>query len=84
MHDLKKFNRYAEEIAAFKQKADKIKIPETRRKVESLLKELDQQISIINDAHSPTRSGGAKPKSVHENIANTARIRWQLKSLLRV
>lgn len=84
MHDIKKFNRYAEEITAFKQKAQKIKIPETKRKVESLLKDLEEQLSIINDAHRPLEGVSPNPRSVHENIAITAKIRWQLKSLLRV
>ena len=81
MFDIRNIDLYQKEITDFKTKASKIKIPATRREVESLLSNLEKQLQLINDAHSPTRTSKANPKSVHENI--TADIRWKLKTLLR-
>ena len=83
MFDLKASKRFNEEIAAFKAKASKIKIPATKKQVDALIKSLEEQVAIINDAHNATSGIAIDPKSVHENIDATAKIRWKLKSLLR-
>lgn len=74
---------FNKEIVAFKTKAAKIKIPVTKKQVDQLIKDLEEQIKIINDAHNGTKGIPVDPKSVHENIALTSKIRWKLKSLLR-
>jgi hypothetical protein len=83
MFDIKKIELYQKEMTDFKTKASKIKIPATRKEVDELLFNLEKQIKLINDAHSPNMTSKANPKSVHENIATTANIRWKLKTLLR-
>lgn len=83
MFNIRTIELYQKEITDFKTKASKIKIPATRKAVDQLLSDLEEQIKLINDAHSPNRTAKANPKSVHENIATTANIRWKLKTLLR-
>ena len=84
MFNLHESDRFNKEIVAFKTKASKIKILATKKQVDQLIKDLEEQIKIINDAHNGTRGTQVDPKSVHENIALTSKIRWRLKSLLRV
>lgn len=83
MFNLKSVDLYQQEITDFKTKASKIKIPATKKEVDKLLADLDEQIKLINDAHNPNANKKADPKSVHENIATTSKIRWRLKTLLR-
>lgn len=83
MFNLNQSSRFNAEISAFKAKASKIKIPATKRQVDQLIKELEEQVKIITDAHAGQRGFPIDPKQVHENIDTTARIRWKLKSLLR-
>jgi hypothetical protein len=83
MFDIKRIELYQQEMMDFKTKASKIKIPATRREVDKLLITLEEQIKLINDAHSPNMTAKASPKAVHENIEISAAIRWQLKTLLR-
>jgi len=84
MFNLLTSEKYNKELADFKSKASKIKIPETKKQVDQLLRDLEEQVKIINDAHAATRGLPIDPKSVHENIEQTSKIRWKLKSLLRV
>lgn len=83
MFDIKRIALYQQEITDFKTKASRIKIPATRREVDKLLVTLEEQIKLINDAHSPTLNAKADPRAVRENIEISAAIRWKLKTLLR-
>lgn len=83
MLNLIKSNKYQEEMTRFKAKAASIKIPATKKQVDKLILDLEEQVKIISDAHNGFLGVPIDPKSVHENIEICSKIRWRLKSLLR-
>jgi len=83
MLNLIKSEKYQEEMSRFKAKASSIKIPATKKQVDKLILDLEEQVKIISDAHNGFLGIPVDPKSVHENIEICSKLRWKLKSLLR-
>ena len=75
--------KYTKELNFFKEKINKINLPNAKSKGIVLINELETQMKLIENGHSSTNNGYIRPTDLRDTIVNCANIRKQLHKLIQ-
>lgn len=84
MHKISNTEKYQKELAIYEQKLSEIRVPNVRKEIEKLVRELKNHVMLIDNGHDTFATTKVNPLAVRENVEEATRIRRKLKQIFKL